>query len=195
MKFPIGPIAALLACVASPVAAQTGAPVAAAPVAAPGAPVDPAALEAARSLLRASGFETQMEQVARQNAGATFDTMMAALDRQQDNPAPDDLKASIRAIVIEDVSGIIAEMKLTALDQAAAIYARYFTADELRELERLQSNPVMEKFRRIAPGFITELTQVGIAAAAERMPALQAKVRAAIEDYEKTKTLPRPGRT
>ncbi len=108
---------------------------------------------------------------------------------------PEDLKASIRAIVIEDVSGIIAEMKLTALDQAAAIYARYFTADELRELERLQSNPVMEKFRRIAPGFITELTQVGIAAAAERMPALQAKVRAAIEDYEKTKTVPRPGRT
>jgi hypothetical protein len=190
MKIPAQICAVLLACLATPVVAQTGAP-----VAAPGTPVDPAALEAARALLKASGFESQMEQLARQNAGATFDTMMATLARQEGSAMPDDLKASIRAIVIDDVQGIIADMKLTALDQAAAIYARYFTADELRELERLQSVPVMEKFRRIAPGFITELTQVGVAAAAERMPAMRAKIRAAIEEYERSKTLPRPGRS
>jgi hypothetical protein len=188
-------LAVVLACVAAPVAAQNSAPVAVAPVAAPGAQVDPAALEAARALLKASGFDSQMERTARQSAVATFDTMMEALARQQGTTIPDDLKASVRAIMVEDVEGMIADMKLTALDQAAAIYARHFTADELRELERLQTNPVLVKFREIAPGFMTELGQIGVAAAAERLPALQAKLRAAVEEYKRTKTLPRAGRS
>jgi hypothetical protein len=143
-------------------------------------------MDAARSLLKSSDFDSQLEQTTRQSAGATYDTILAALTGEDGTPVPEDLKASVRAILLEDVEGMIADMKLTALDQAAAIYARYFTADELRELERLQTNPIMVKFRRIAPGFMTELSQIGVAAAAARMPAMRAKVEAAVDQWKRS---------
>ena len=186
MKILIRAAAATVLSLAAPAFAQAAAP---APPAA-SAPVDPAALEAARSLLRASGYESQMEQTGRQNAAATFETMMATLARQKAEPIPEDLKATVRAIIMEDVEGLIAEMKLTGLDKAAAVYARYFTADELRELERLQSVPVMVKFREVGPSFMTELTQIGIAAAAERMPAMREKIRIAVEAWAASRSAP-----
>lgn len=182
--------AALVASLASPALAQSAAPVVITP-ARPDAPVDPAALEAARSLLEASGFESQFEQIARQNTGATFDTMMAAMSREQGRPVPEDLKRSVRAIIVADAEKLIADMKTTALDRTAIVYARYFTADELRELERLQTNPVMEKYRRIAPGFVSELAQIGVAAAAERLPALRARIEAAVKEWQSRNSGPR----
>jgi hypothetical protein len=74
-------------------------------------------------------------------------------------------------------------MKRTALEDAAVVYARYFTADELRELLRLQANPVMVKFRMIGPAFTTELMQIGVAAAARQMPEIRARVQAEVDAW------------
>jgi membrane-bound lytic murein transglycosylase B len=67
----------------SPIAAQTPPP----PVVTLPAP-DPAAVDAARDLLRSVNFEGQMEQTAQQAARATFDTVTAAEEARQGKRCP-----------------------------------------------------------------------------------------------------------
>lgn len=167
------------AMLAAPVSAQQAVPAPAT------SQPDPAALEAARALLVSSDFETQMSSGARQNALATFNTFVEAAERRTNAPMPADLRQRIERIVLENVDALVEDMRPTALDDAAAVYARYFTAAEIQELRRLQDNPVLVKFKTIAPSFMSELFQIGVAAAAERMPELQAKVRSEIAAWEK----------
>ena len=176
MRWAILLSAALLAV---PVSAQQagGAPAA--------AQVDPAALEAARALLTSTDFEAQMGTSARQNALATFNTYVEAAERRTGAPMPADLRQRFERIMIEDVDALVADLKPTALDDAAAVYARYFTAAEIQELRRLQDNPVLVKFKTIGPSFMTELFQIGAAAAAARMPDLLAKLKTEVESWER----------
>jgi hypothetical protein len=74
-------------------------------------------------------------------------------------------------------------MKPTALDDAARIYAKYFTAEEIRELQRLQSNPVMAKAQKLAPQLTTDLIQIGMARATARLPALSRQIDVAVHDW------------
>jgi hypothetical protein len=50
-------------------------------------------------------------------------------------------------------------------------------------LRRLQNEPVMVKMKQVAPQFMTDLAQIGVEAAAERMPALEVKLRQAVSDW------------
>jgi hypothetical protein len=181
-------------------ALMLGAPAAAQEARQPPAPVtgtatpDPAALAEARQLLIESGFETQMEQAAMANAEATFNTVLSTAERQRGSTMPEDLKQSVRRIVMADIRALVADMKVDALDKAAAVYARYFAADEMRALRRLQNEPVMVKMRQVAPQFMTDLTQIGVQAAAERMPALEVELRQAVADWS-TAQHGKPSRT
>ncbi|HEY5724060.1 MAG TPA: hypothetical protein VIT45_17260 [Allosphingosinicella sp.] len=175
MKWMIVVAAALLS---APVSAQQASPAPAA------AQPDPAALDAARALLRSNNFEAQLGESARQNASATFNTFLEAAERRQ-GPMPADLRQRVERLVLESVDAMVEDMKPTALDEAAAVYARYFTAAEIEELRRLQDNPVLVKFKTFAPSFMSELMQIGARAAAERMPDLQEKLKAETTAWEK----------
>jgi hypothetical protein len=164
------------ALLAAPAAAQTS-------VSPPSQQIDPAGMEAARALLRGSDFEAQMEEGSRHGVSATFDTIISAAEARRGEPMPSDLKDRVKLILLEASDEMVASMKQTALDDAALVYARYFTADELRELLRLQDNPVMVKFRKVGPAFTAELMQIGVAAAARQMPELQARVQAEIDQW------------
>ena len=152
---------------------------------------DQAAIEAARELLRAADFEAQVADTARQSAMASFETMIAAAEARQGKPMPADLKERVSRVVMENVDELLAAIKPTALNDAAAIYARYFTVEELRELIRLQDHPVMVKWKRIAPAFTAELMQIGVAALAEHQPAMQARTEAEIAAWEREEALRR----
>ena len=140
-------------------------------------------LAAARDLLRATDFEGQMELSAQQSAHATFETLLAAEEKRRGMPVPDDLRKAIQTVLDDHMSGLIADLKRTGLEDAARIYARYFTADELRELLRLQSNPVMKKAQAISPLLLSDLMQIGVRAAAERQPALEAELKRVVRDW------------
>lgn len=151
---------------------------------------DPAALDAARDLLAASDFEAQVESSSRQVVEATITTMLAELEAQHGEPYPAALEDEIRQILREHNEALLAEMRPTMLEESARIYARYFTAEELLELRRLQSHPVMVKFQRIAPQFTTEMSQIGVAEATRRLPELQRRIAEAMADWERRSQLP-----
>jgi hypothetical protein len=162
----------------SPIAAQTPPP----PVVTLPDP-DPAAVDAARDLLRSVNLEGQMEQTAQQAARATFDTVIAAEEARQGKPLPADLKVAVRGVVAAQTSEMVVELKKTGLEDAARIYAHYFSADELRELQRLQAQPVMKKAQAVGPTLLIELSQLGVRAAAARQPQVKAALDRAIADW------------
>lgn len=172
MKFAILAAAAALA-VASAASAQST------------ATLDQGAIAAAREMLVATGFEAQMEQAALQNVQATFNTVVEAREKDIRARIPQELRAGILALLEADTRILVTEMRKTALQDAARIYARYFTAAEIKELQALQSHPVMVKAQRVSPGLMTELMQLGIKPAAERQPQLQAKIEKLIADWSK----------
>ena len=176
MKLVLAAAAALAA--ASPIAAQTPPP----PVVILPDP-DPAAVDAARDLLRSVDFEGQMEQTAQQAARATFDSVLAVEEARQGAPVPPDLKAAVQAVIAAQTSELVAEVKKTGLEEAARIYARYFSAGELRELQQLQTRPVMKKAQAVGPSLLVELSQIGVRVAAARQPQLKAALEQAIADW------------
>ena len=134
-------------------------------------------------MLTATDFNTQLEQAAHLGAQATFTTMLAQLEEQSGFDFPDDLERDLRAILVEHMEGYVEAIRPTALEDAARIYARYFTAEEIRELQRLQTSPVMVKFNRIAPQFMAELMQVGMATELERTAELERRMAEAVEAW------------
>lgn len=153
---------------------------------------DPAALAEARGLLRDIDFEGQMDRTAREGAERSFDTIMRETQASYGQEIPAELRARVHAILMEDVGRIVDEMRPTALDDAARIYARYFTAAELQEIRRIQTNPVIMKMQRLAPQFLPELMQIGVAASARHMPELMERVRQAVEQWEREQQARRP---
>jgi hypothetical protein len=170
MKFSIFAAVAIALC--TPAFAQSG------------AKSDSAALSAARDYLVSTGFEQQMEQGALQNVKATYNTMVAAREKQTGQPMPQDLKAKVLNLLQAETADVVADMKKTALNEAALIYARYFTAAELKELQALQTHPVMAKVHRVAPSMTSELMQIGIRASEARQPQLQAKIQKLVDDWQ-----------
>ena len=165
-------------------AMATPAPAMQAGQAPPSAQPDAAALAAARDLLRSLNYEQQFEAGARQASEASFATTLQEIEARAQADVPEEVEAEIRGIVREHVERMIAEMRPTVLEDAARVYARYFTADELREVGRLMGNPVMAKMQQVGPQLTTELMQIGVAASARRMPELMASIQSAIEAWQ-----------
>jgi hypothetical protein len=181
-----------------------GAPLAAAPPAAlpppvvrlpspPARPaVDAAAMAEARALLHDMDFDRQMESTARQAAESTFDTMLRELQAHYGGEVPAELRSRVHAVLMENVTQLIAEMRPTALDDAARVYARYFTADELREIRRIQTEPVMLKVQQLTPRILPELMQIGVAVSARHMPELTEALRRVVEQWQSEQAARRP---
>ncbi len=173
-------IAASLLCLAVPATAQDR--------------PDPRAIEAARELLIVTDFQTQFAQTAELTAAATIDTIMRQFQQDEGEAFPAELESQLRRILREHNDALVADIAPIALDETAILYARYFTVEEIIELARIQTHPVMMKFQRIMPQFFAEASQVGMAETVRRQPELQARIFEAINLWmERSALLEGPG--
>jgi hypothetical protein len=178
------PLLVLAAAAAAP--PPSGAPppvvvVAAAPT--DDAHLDPKALAAARELLVSTGAQKNIVPTARGGAYTMVDAIIADEERKNGVKLPDDFKASLRAVIDQHLTKYGPELTAAIMDEGARIYARYFTVEELKELQRLQTNPVMVKYTAIAPQVVGAFMQAGVAAASVRQPELEAALKAAAERW------------
>jgi hypothetical protein len=141
---------------------------------------DPEAFAAAREMLQATDFDGQVRATTEQVTDQTITTIMQQFQTTNGRPFPPALETELRQILSEHNDGVLAAIRPTALDDAARVYSRYFTAAEIRELQRIQTNPVMVKFQRIMPQFYAELTQISMGVAAQRMPELRRRIDEAV---------------
>jgi hypothetical protein len=144
---------------------------------------DTEAIAAARELLAATDFLSQMNQAAHLTAQATFGSLLQQIEARNGFDFPEELRTELRQIMLEEVDVRLAAMRETVLDDAAEIYGRYFSAEEIRELQRLQTHPVMRRLQQIAPQLTAELAQLGLAGAVERAPELERRISAAVEAW------------
>lgn len=183
--------AALLAGAAPRTEPATTPPAPPAPPA-PAPALDHEAIAEARTLLRASGFETQFEEATNRIAEDTFATMMRELETRYGEPVPAELRTRLHSVMMENIANILADLRPTALEDSARVYARHFTAAEIRELRQLQTHPVMIKVQRIAPQLTSDLMQIGVAASARRMPEATERLRREFEAWERDHRRRRP---
>lgn len=134
------------------------------------------AFAAARELLQATDFDAQVRATTEQVTDRTISTIIEQFRTQHGRTFPPALETQLRQILREHNDGVLAALRPTALDDAARVYARYFTAAEIRELQRIQTNPVMVKFQRIMPQFFAELTQISAGESLRRMPELRRRI-------------------
>lgn len=149
-----------------------------------------AALAAARDLLIASGFENQMQQAGVSMANMAFEQGVESEEAKQGKAMPEELKQRIKTVMSEEIGGMLKDMKHSALENAAQIYAQYFSAEELRRLAVLNQDPVMRKAQSLLPQMMPQLAQIGMKAAQQRKPQIEQRVKATIEEWaskQKTK--------
>lgn len=163
------PLALALALTVVPAGAQTGDRL--------------AALASARNLLVAIDFERQMEQTGLAMASTAFEHNVVEQEAKLGITMPADLKQQLRRVVNEQLMAMLGDMKRTALDDAAQIYADYFSAEELQRLAVLQTDPVMRKALAVMPQMMPRLAQIGLKAASQHQPALEAKIQQAVEEW------------
>ena len=142
-----------------------------------------AALAAARNLLVATDFERQMEQSGLAMATTAFEHNVAEEEAKLGITMPADLKQTLRRVVNEELVSMLADIKQTAVNDAAQIYADYFSAAELQRLAALQTDPVMRKAQSVMPQMMPRLAQIGLKASSQHKPALEAKIKQAVEDW------------
>lgn len=141
------------------------------------------ALAAARDLLLSVGFERQMELSGVAMANSVFEQNVASAEQQRGEAMPADLKQKVRAAMNEEIGAMMTELKRTALDDAAQIYADHFTAPELRRLAILNADPVMRKSQQLLPQMMPKLAQIGLKVAADRKPIMQEKIKDVVDQW------------
>ena len=144
---------------------------------------DPAAVAAARDLLVSSDFEAQMERTAATVMAATLHTVLEQAEAAHGVAIPDDLKRRVRAILDQHRRDLMAAMKPNALEDAAMIYARYFTAADIAEIKRFQTSATGIKMQAVTPMLMAELSQIGMREASRLRPALEASIQSEIQSW------------
>jgi len=153
---------------------------------------DAETMAAALDLIDQNDIEKQMMATGVLVADAAMRSQLEAL-RKQGVDMPAELVAQVRELVLADSNALISDLARTVRADTAFVYARYFTAPELRELKVLQSHPVMRKMYALTPQIAAELSKIGMDKAAERQPGLQRKIQALVEKWlANHRTEPRP---
>jgi len=165
---------ALAVAAASPAVAQPGSAGAAAPT--------PEAIAAALELLPQDMLEQQMVAASVHLIDAMIEEQTAAARRRGED-MPDELVQRIRVLIHDENRTVVESVLPTIRNDAAMIYARYFTAEELRELRRIQQLPVMRRAERLMPEIMAELSRIGMRAAADRQPELQRRISELVEQW------------
>jgi hypothetical protein len=149
--------------------ALMGIPFGAVPGVAQGQP-SPESLQAAQKLLSLLS-PSMVAQLTEQINGQTWPQMESALRIRYPNISAEALNA-VRKEITTLQNGITTEI----LADAPAIYARYFTAEELRQLTAFYQTPTGAKYLQVASPIMTAL----FATVNPRLPALQQKTSGAV---------------
>jgi hypothetical protein len=152
---------------------------------------DPEAFAAALELFDKKDLEEQMMAVAIQGTDAAI-TAQIEVYREAGTSIPDALVERLRTMLLGEVKTMVGQLSGTIRIDAARIYARHFTAAELRELKALQAHPVMKKAERLMPQMTAEMNEITSRATAERMPVIQAKAKALLEQWLREQMVPAP---
>ncbi|WP_454885073.1 DUF2059 domain-containing protein [Sphingomonas oryzagri] len=159
-----------IALIATPLAAQ----VTAAP--------DPTTLAAARDLMAATDIQGQMRALMPRMAEAAGTQLRQMFS---DNKMPDGLQQQMTAAIQANMTAMQDVMTPQVINQMATVYARHFSADELKRLTALMRDPVMARFRTEMPNTMGEIMPIMFTAMKPRQEAFQVKMRRIIADWIK----------
>ena len=141
---------------------------------------DPSTLVAARELMQSSDFQGQMKAMGPRVATAMEQQMHQMF---KDNAIPEGLNSQLTA-ALKDYLGTMGEFFTPEfVDQLAGIYARHFTADELRHISVMLKDPVMQKFQREMPTLMSEMMPMMFEAMKPRQQLLQQKIKQIVTDW------------
>ena len=146
-------------------------------------PAQDSAYAAALDLLEPEKFKAQALEGAIRMAQAGMDS---ELKQQEANGVvvPPDLVQKIRFLTFQEAKDTIEAIGPEMRREAAGLYARHFTAAELRELKQLMSNPVLKKMEGVAPEIMADLTRLTLDRAAGRRDAFRERVTEEIGKWE-----------
>lgn len=177
--------AAVTSFTSAPALAQA---TAAQPAAATAAAVDPAAAAAVRELLAAMDYKTVMLESFKQMTASLPSAIKAGAEGavRADPNLSDEQRAKKLAEVEQGVPKIAAAISRTysdptlvdeMLEAMVPIYARHYTADEMRQLATFYKTPVGAKTLRLMPQLMNEGMQVGQQIIMPRMQKLMQELK------------------
>ena len=130
------------------------------------------AVAAARELFASLDHVRQIRQSLRDEVNVMLTAVVQAC-AARGTPVSADAEREFRERMLRGADILGQELERSGVDEMAAAYARHFTAEELRELTRLQSHPVMAKLNRLTPTLSVEMAQIVAGAVTRRLPELQ----------------------
>lgn len=148
---------------------------------APAAP-DAAALAEARGMMAVTDIQAQLRAMGPRIAEASGQEMRQAF---ADHKVPEGLQRQIAAATQSVVGSMDTLFTPQLVDQMATIYARHFTAEELRRLTVLLRDPAMVKFRAEMPNTMSEILPVIMTAIRPRQELFQAQIKQIMTDWFK----------
>jgi predicted N-acetyltransferase YhbS len=167
---------------AAAVAAAPAAAVPAAPSAAV-APADAGRMAEAVRMLDAQGFEEQTREASELTMEALLVGITEMVQKQMNGEAPAELLATLKQTIRNHNSAMMSANMTALKQQAAALYAAEFTADELARVRGLLLDPVLVKMREREKRIAPKLMMLGMEQARNAQPELDAKLKRAVEDY------------
>ncbi|KQQ46404.1 hypothetical protein ASF61_18615 [Duganella sp. Leaf126] len=182
-----------LALIGAPAAfAQAAAPAAAAPAAAGAAAVDPAAMAAAKELFASMNYRALMvDSMAKMSQGLASSIRAGAEAGIDANPkATPEQKRQARAKMEAELPKVIAGMQEVMNDpslvdeimtQTVPLYARTFSADELKQIAAFYRTPVGAKMLSAMPQLMGEGMQIGQQIVSSRIGPMMQKLQKATQ--------------
>jgi hypothetical protein len=146
---------------------------------------DPAAVAEALRMLEANQFEKDLLDSTDLMVEGMFAVQIEQLQKKSEEPVPDDLIAAVRQTLRDHARGTMIRRMPEIKRQAADIYAREFTAEELRRLREIAADPVMAKQRAKGQTLNAQLMLVGVTVMRDSEAELEQKLEETLQDYLK----------
>ena len=147
--------------------------------------IEQSALAEAERMLDSEDFESQVMGSADVMLEGLLAVQIERLETESEEPPPEELIASFREIMRSHIRGTMKAKMPQMKRQAAEIYAREFTVDELRRMREIAADPVMVKVREKGQTLSAQLMMVGMTAMKASENDLRQKIEQMVADYLK----------
>ena len=141
---------------------------------------DAATLAAARELMQVTDVRGQMRAIGPRMAESIGHQMRLMF---KDEAMPEGLRAELAAAMQAYVGSMDGIFTPEFIDKLATIYARHFTADELRRVTAFMKEPVMEKFRAEMPALMAEMMPMTFEAMKPHQQQFMDKIKQIVADW------------
>lgn len=141
---------------------------------------DAATIAAARELMQITDVQGQMRAIGPRLAESMGEQMRTMFKNEA---MPEGLRIELTAAMQAYIGSMDGIYTPAFIDQLAALYARHFTADELRRLTLLMKEPVMQKFRTETPALISEMMPLTFEAMKPGQQQFLEKIKQIVADW------------